>query len=184
LIVQLLVEKANNEFGACSDDVTCEDDELIAQKYYEQLKNELIGNEVSGEIIQDDFEEEVLMDGGYKKDEGYVTDSELIGKEEDEFSIDVPNYNADKFNKTYMKKAVECFDRYGFNRVKSRFKRVKHPHYISRFRKYLNHDGTIREKQSQLRRIVYQKFQSALKKREITHDFELKRWAIQTAKIP
>jgi len=47
----------------------------------------------------------------------------------------------------YMKKVLECFDKYGFRRVAQRFKRIKdYPQYISRFRQYVAECGTQESK--------------------------------------
>jgi len=41
IIIRLLAAKANNECGVCLDKAPCEEDELIAQKYYKELNQEL-----------------------------------------------------------------------------------------------------------------------------------------------
>jgi len=85
----------------------------------------------------------------------------------------------------YMKRVLECFDKYGFKRLAhaQRFKRIsQHPRYISRFRKYVEDCGTRDSKFKIVSSKVYERFQNALLKRSETHDYDFRRWAMIEAK--
>jgi hypothetical protein len=88
----------------------------------------------------------------------------------------------ESFTLEYMEAVILCFNQYGWKRVTQRYKRVKHYRYISRFKEYIEQNGTDSQKLKKLHELLWDRFTSCILKREIMHDFDLKRWALQIAK--
>ncbi|CAG7785800.1 unnamed protein product, partial [Allacma fusca] len=69
--------------------------------------------------------------------------SQSSGQDWDDLQIEEEK---EQFDFVYIKNAVECFNKYGWSRVQARFKRIKHRHYLYRFKEYLDKNGTKIEK--------------------------------------
>jgi hypothetical protein len=66
--------------------------------------------------------------------------------------------------------------------IHNRFKAVTNRQCIPRFRKYLEHHGTKRQKTQNLDELVFRKFIEARQKSLIVHDLDIQRWGLKVAK--
>ena len=66
--------------------------------------------------------------------------------------------------------------------IKHRYRSIPDQSYISRFRKYLNQQGTKRQKTQNIDNIVYKSFLNAREQYLPIHDFDIQRWALKAAR--
>ena len=95
-----------------------------------------------------------------------------------------------QFSLEYMKNVVQFYDekdpktgkrKHSFAGVQRRFKKVKDKGYISRFRKYIETQGTKRQKLNQIDSFVYKSFHNSRQQLLSVHDVDLKRWGLKKA---
>lgn len=120
----------------------------------------------------------------------------LVVEEEEECVFDeseqdgeyVPTYQPlesanDIFTMDYMLNVVRFKDAgNSFETVKHRFRRVKYPTYISRFRAYITNMGTKREKFDKVSEYVFRRCLEARDGFNTYHDKDIKRWALSKAR--
>jgi len=213
-ILDLMRQKAENELGFEPKRLPCEEEQMHANNFFELLKDtvctqvQITSDVVLRPITELHSEEENTEDFQFEEIEDEQNHESFIVEENEEvqlentseiedISLEIDPHeisfeqsqncfeiNRSFYNEQYMKKAVECFDRYGFKRVCKRFKKIKNPCYISRFRKCLQENETTRrEKLIQLQQRVKARWDNALQKREIVHDYDIRRWGIHEAKL-
>jgi hypothetical protein len=83
----------------------------------------------------------------------------------------------ESFDISYMQRAVECYNQYGWKTLQNPFRRVKHRNYISRFKAYLESSGTRFKKLEQIKNYVVQNFKQVRLQYLPVHDRNIKRWA-------
>ena len=92
-----------------------------------------------------------------------------------------------QFSLEYMKNVVQFYDekdpktgkrKHSFAGVQRRFKKVKDKRYINRFRKYIETQGTKRQKLNQIDSFVYKSFHNSRQQLLSVHDVDLKRWGL------
>ena len=71
--------------------------------------------------------------------------------------------------------------RHTWKSTKHRFGTVPHQQYITRFRHYIEQQGTKRAKLQIIDDFVYDKFEEARERVLPVHDHDLRRWALQKA---
>jgi hypothetical protein len=95
-----------------------------------------------------------------------------------------------QFSLAYMKNVVQFYDEQqrrkqkrtnSFSNLQNRFKRVKDKSYIRRFRKYIESQGTKKQKLDQIDSFVYKSFDNSRQQLLSIHDIDLKRWALRKA---
>ena len=94
------------------------------------------------------------------------------------------------FSEEFMRQVVEFADwkspKTGRGRswkvIHNRFKAVTNRQCIPRFRKYLEHHGTKRQKTQNLDESVFKKFAEARQKSLVVHDLDIQRWGLKVAK--
>ena len=127
-------------------------------------------------------------------------DSELDGCEVDpDDPLHDPDYEEEdtetpifeSFSFSYMKRALEFYDainpktgkrQHTWTNVKHRFQRIPYQYYMARFRKYVEQEGTKKQKVDSVDDFVYDKFECARDLFCPVHDIDLKRWAYQQAR--
>ncbi len=65
--------------------------------------------------------------------------------------------------------------------INHRFKKVSDSTYLTRFRKYVNQNGTKQQKLNIVESSVFSPFENARAKSLVVHDIDLQRWARQKA---
>ena len=95
-----------------------------------------------------------------------------------------------QFSFEYMKNVVQFYHekdpktgkrKHSFAAVQRRFKKVKDKSYVNRFRKYIEPQGTKRQKLNQIDSFVYKLFQNSRQQLLSAHDIDLKQWGLQKA---
>ena len=95
-----------------------------------------------------------------------------------------------KFSLVYMKRVIQYYDekdpltgkrRRSWKSVQRRFRRVRDSTYLSRFRSYMQKEGTKCEKMENINNYVYNKFEQARELFLPVHDLDLRRWALKKA---
>ena len=129
----------------------------------------------------------------------YFTDND--DKSDDEFNVDnephVTDYDnklereniRDQFSLEYMRNVAQFYDedpntekrKHSFAGVQRRFKKAKHRNHIHRFRKYIEAQGTKKEKLNHIDSFVYESFKNSRQQLLSIHDIDLKRWALKKA---
>jgi hypothetical protein len=66
--------------------------------------------------------------------------------------------------------------------VKHRFQTLPNQNYVSRFKKYLENNGTRRQKLQEIDKCVYQKLFEAREQYLPVHDIDLRRWAVNISR--
>lgn len=93
------------------------------------------------------------------------------------------------FSLEFMKKVISFYDardskgrkKHSWKSTKHHFKSVPHRQYITRFRHYIQQQGTTQEKVQIIDDFVYDMFEEARENVLPVHDRDLKRWALQKA---
>ncbi|CAF4175608.1 unnamed protein product, partial [Rotaria sordida] len=146
-----------------------------------------------------EFEEETTLDVGetsnedeneddkntFYDDNSSEADDEWESKENEREHHDLSDYSL-----AYMKEVVAYADakdssgkrRRSWKSVHEKYKRIPAQTYISRFRKYLEQQGTKRQKIQKVDEIVFQMFVEAREKNLMVHDIDIQRWGLKVAK--
>ncbi|CAF1552192.1 unnamed protein product, partial [Didymodactylos carnosus] len=95
-----------------------------------------------------------------------------------------------KFSLEYMEKVLDYYDeinetgkrKRSWRSVHSRFRRIPHRQYLSRFRDYVVRQGSKRQKTDEIDSFVFELFEGAREQSLCIHDNDLRRWALQKAR--
>ncbi|CAF4766247.1 unnamed protein product, partial [Rotaria sp. Silwood2] len=147
-----------------------------------------------------DYVEETTLDfGRYTDDEESEEEEEsmLDEKESEEMDEDWKDkelasekYNLRSFSEEFMRQVIDFVDRAGpgskhgrsWKAIHHRFQTIPDRSYIPRFRKYLEHHGTKRQKIQDLDSLVYKKLVDARQKNLVVHGLDIQRWGLKIAK--
>ncbi|CAF4472282.1 unnamed protein product, partial [Rotaria sp. Silwood2] len=118
-------------------------------------------------------------------DNSSEADDEWESKENERERHDLSDYSLE-----YMKEVVAYADakdssgkrRRAWKSVHEKYKRIPAQTYISRFRKYLEQQGTKRQKIQKVDEMVFQMFMEAREKNLMVHDVDIQRWGLKVAK--
>ncbi|CAF3871051.1 unnamed protein product, partial [Rotaria sp. Silwood1] len=146
-----------------------------------------------------EFEEETTLDVGetsneyeneddkntFYDDNSSGADDEWDSKDNERERHDLSDYSLE-----YMKEVVAYTDakdssgkrRRSWKSVHEKYKRIPAQTYISRFRKYLEQQGTKRQKIQKVDEMVFQMFVEAREKNLMVHDVDIQRWGLKVAK--
>ena len=146
------------------------DEETTLDVYHAQYSNEDDENE------EEDEEESSESESGSDYD---VEDD--LKKEHNELS---------NFSPDFMQRVVDYAyeeNKFGQRRrtwrsVKHRFQTLPNQNYVSRFKKYLENNGTKRQKLQAIDKCVYQKLFEAREQYLPVHDIDLQRWAMKKSR--
>lgn len=116
----------------------------------------------------------------------YSIENDVTLDYEDQDDKSILNY----FSLDYMKKVLDYYDevdendnrKHSWRSINHRFKRVSDSTYLSRFHKYVDRNGTKREKLDIIEPFVFSLFENARAKSLVIHDSDLQRWARQKAR--
>ncbi|CAF3725946.1 unnamed protein product [Rotaria magnacalcarata] len=122
-----------------------------------------------------------------------ITEEEESIDEEDESIDDMDDFDENQqmhiynqFTLEEMEDIIEWVDQhpnYKFTTIKHRFRKVKLPNYISRFREYIKENGTRLEKLDKIKQFMSDEFYiKRTIEKEAVHDTDLERFAIQKAR--
>ena len=147
-----------------------------------------------------DYVEETTLDfARYTDDEKSEEEEEsmLDEKESEEMDEDwkdkeaaLEKYNLRSFSEEFMHPVIDFVDYAGpgskhgkcWKAIHHRFRTIPAKCYISRFRKYLEHHGTKRQKIQDQNSLVYKKLVNARQKNFVVHDLYIQRWGFKIAK--
>ena len=124
------------------------------------------------------------------EEENSADEENLDKSDDDENDGDDENQHANMINNQFtleeMENIIEWVDQhpnYNFTTIKHRFRKVKSPKYITRFREYIKKNGTRLEKLEKIKQFMWDEFyvKRAIEK-EAVHDTDLQRFAIQKAR--
>ena len=95
-----------------------------------------------------------------------------------------------QYSLRFMKRVVEFADakdstgkrRRSWKIVHNRFRTLPNQSYVSRFRHYLEHQGTKRQKIYDIDHELFNKFENARERCLPVHEFDIQRWALQLAR--
>ncbi|CAF5195092.1 unnamed protein product [Rotaria magnacalcarata] len=104
----------------------------------------------------------------------------------DDFDENQQMHIYNQFTLEEMEDIIEWVDQhpnYKFTTIKYRFRKVKLPNYISRFREYIKENGTRLEKLDKIKQFMSDEFYiKRTIEKEAVHDTDLERFAIQKAR--
>ena len=173
-ITKHLLYLAETEY-ASGNSTTTADEIFAAERLFEILKSfkdSYFNQLYSYDTLQfeDEFDE--------------MTDEEESGDE-----IDGESESSDiksGFTLEEMEDIVEWVDQHpnaGFATISHRFRKVKYMHYIPRFRKYIENNGTRFEKLKQIKEFMFNEFYTKRTvEKEAVHDADLELFAVQKAR--
>ncbi|XP_035705862.1 uncharacterized protein LOC110847661 [Folsomia candida] len=177
-VVEHLVKLVRTRFGDDNQSPPTDEERELANHLFEII----IELDNGTAVLETDWTLTHDTDGHDTVEEEDNEDEPSQNSQEWETLSLVTESSTENFTLDYMKSVLECYDKHGWGRVQKRFKRVKYRKYIYRFRDYVQQNGTNAEKLQKLHIELFEKFSILLMKREIIHDFDLKRWALQMAK--
>ena len=139
----------------------------IAQKILSLVKN--LEEATISEIIED---EELVTLSSEEETEAEVVFEPLQGPDNEFFPLE------------YIKQVVDFKEsgNYSFSTIQHRFRRVRHPIYLSRFQEYLRNMGTVREKYHMVSAYVWERFQQSRTMNRAVHDLDIRRWALEKSR--
>ncbi|CAF5198942.1 unnamed protein product [Rotaria magnacalcarata] len=104
----------------------------------------------------------------------------------DDFDENQQMHIYNQFTLEEMEDIIEWVDQhpnYKFTTIKHRFRKVKFPNYISRFREYIKENGTRLKKLDKIKQFMWDEFYiKGTIEKEVVHDTDLERFAIQKAR--
>jgi hypothetical protein len=146
----------------------------------------------------------ILTSDSYTEEHETTLDYSTLGLEFDGCKVDPdnpvqdPDYEEDTeiavldgFSLSYMKRALDYYDainpktgkkKHTWTNVKHQFQRIPYQYYMARFRKYIEQQGTKKQKVNSVDDFVYNRFECARDLLYPVHDIDLKRWAHQQAR--
>ncbi|CAF3921063.1 unnamed protein product [Rotaria sp. Silwood1] len=175
-IVKHLLYLTQTEFGSENSSTTA-DEILTAERLFEVLKS-----------INVSYFTELYTYDTLDLDNEY---DELTNEEQSNDDINDYNENEhsdinDHFTLEEMEKIVEWVDQHpnaGLETISHRFKKVKYMYYITRFRQYIESNGTRLEKLNQIKEFMINEFYlKGTVEKESVHDADLELYAIQKAR--
>ncbi|CAF4331005.1 unnamed protein product, partial [Rotaria sordida] len=122
---------------------------------------------------------------GEEDNSGETIDEAKSDDEMDDYNENEHSDLRNRFTLDEMKKIIEWVDQHPnvrFATLSHRFKKVKHRNYITRFREYIENNGTRIEKLKQIKEFMLNEFylQRTIEKAAV-HDTDLELYAIQKA---
>jgi len=165
-----------------------QNEEQIASHLYDVLESIVNSNDFSLHV-------ETTLDysSDNDSDDDDTTDESLYSSSDDS-DYEVQNTTLrdglQKFSLDYMQRALDYYDaidpktqkrRHTTKGVMRRFPRITHRRYLSRFRTYLQNNGTKKQKIDCINDYVYEKFENARLRFLPVHDRDLCRWGRQKA---
>jgi len=175
-IAKHLLYLAQTEFGSGNSAITT-DEIVIAQRLFEVLKS-----------FKDSYFNELYTYDTLEFDDEYDEMSD-----EEESDNDTNDYNENEhsdiknlFTLEEMENIIEWVDEHpnaGIATISHRFKKVKYMYYITRFRQYIENNGTRSEKLKQIKDFMFNEFylKRTIEKESI-HDADLELYAVQKAR--
>ena len=175
-VAKHLVHLAENSFGSAND-ITTSDEMFAAQQLFEILNsyrnssfNELYSYETLD--FNDEFDDLSDEEGSDSEDEDYDKNQHL------EISS---NFTVEE-----MENIIEWIDEhssFSFSTIQHRFRKIKSINYISRFRQYIERNGTMFEKLEKIKEFMLNEFYiKRTIEKEAVHDTDLQLFALQKAK--
>lgn len=184
-IAKHLLHLAETEFGF-GDSTTTDDEIFASQQLFQILKtfkdsyfNEL--NVYETLDFHDEYDETTDEEDSIDEDSSCEEESIVDGHDENQ-SLDIRN----SFTLEEMRDIVKWVDQhpnYKLASIKNRFRKVKYMYYITRFREYIQKNGTRFEKLKKIEEFMWNEFYTkrAIEK-EAIHDCNLKLFVIQKAR--
>ena len=159
LYAEYLREKTNDKIMETDEGF------LTYRFYYDQ-------NDYEGDECEEDDESE--------SDSDYDIENDV-----DEKYPNLCNYSFE-----FMQQVVDYADEKGesgkrrrtWKSIHHRFRTVPHQGYVSRFRKYIENNGTRYHKLQEIDKVVYQKLIEARERYLPIHDIDLQRWALKASR--
>ena len=175
-IAKHLLYLAENEYGY-ENSATTTDEIFIAERLFEILKS-----------FKNSYFNEIYTYDTLEFDDEY---DEVTNEEKSDGKIDDYNENEDSdirncFTLEEMENITGWVDQHpnvGIASISHRFRKVRHMYYITRFRQYIENNGTRLEKLKQIKKFMFNQFY--LKRtieKEAIHDDDLELYAIQKAR--
>ncbi|CAF1345520.1 unnamed protein product [Rotaria sordida] len=185
-IAKHLFHLAQTEYGS-ENSPTTNDEIFTAQRLFEVLKS-FKDSYFSELYTYDTLEYEDEYDETTDEDE---SDDEIMDEEESDNEMDDYDENEQfdlksRFTLEEMENIIEWVDQHPnarFATISNRFKKIKHRNYITRFRQYIEKDGTRLQKLKQIKEFMFNKFyRKRTIEKEAIHDADLELYAIQKAR--
>ncbi|CAF3482479.1 unnamed protein product [Rotaria sp. Silwood2] len=188
-VVDILSNFISDRLKLTSTPVNTRRDEEVAKMLFENIDSVMNCTSYSFEndhTLDFDFDIE-LIDEEMTSDEG---DNDNLHDNDEYDEYEKENIVHEQFSLEYMKRVIKFYDekdektgkrKHSFLSVKRHFKQVKHKNYILRFQKYIETQGTKRQKLDQNSSFVYQSFQNARQQLLPVHDIDIKAWALKKA---
>jgi hypothetical protein len=143
-------------------------EETTLDFYYDQYDYE--GDECEEEDDDDESESDSDYDIENDVNEKYPN----LGNYSIEFMQQVVDYADEK------DESGKC--RRTWKSIHHRFRTLPHQSYVSRFRKYIENNGTRNHKLQEIDKVVYQKLIEARERYLPIHDIDLQRWALKASR--
>ncbi|CAF4827161.1 unnamed protein product [Rotaria sp. Silwood1] len=172
-ITKHLFHLAQTEYGF-ENSTTTTDEIFTAERLFEVLKS-----------FKDSYFNELYTYDTLEFEDEY---DEITDEKESDDEIDENDqfYLKKRFTPEEMENIIEWVDQHPnarFATISNQFRKIKHRNYITRFREYIENDGTRLEKLKQIKEFMFNEFYfKRTIEKEAIHDADLERYAIQKAR--
>ena len=192
-IVSILSDLIANNLTATEKSLITSQERQMAEYLADTIKLMTSGQKV-------DYVEETILDFARHTDdeESEEEDESMLDEKENEEmdedwkdrEVALEKYHLRSFSEEFMHQVIDFVDYAGpgskhgrsWKAIHHRFRTIPTKRYISRFRKYLEHHGTKRQKTQDLDNLVYKKLADARQKNLVVHDLDIQRWGLKIAK--
>ncbi|CAF1397795.1 unnamed protein product [Rotaria sp. Silwood1] len=172
-ITKHLFHLAQTEYGF-ENSTTTTDEIFTAERLFEVLKS-----------FKDSYFNELYTYDTLEFEDEY---DEITDEKESDDEIDENDqfYLKKRFTPEEMENIIEWVDQHPnarFATISNQFRKIKHRNYITRFREYIENDGTRLEKLKQIKEFMFNEFYfKRTIEKEAIRDADLERYAIQKAR--
>jgi hypothetical protein len=147
------------------------EEEATLDVYYKQYSNDNDENEEEEEEEEEEESSESNSGSDYEVEDDLKKEHHELSNFSVDFMRRVVDFTYEK-NKLGQRRRT-------WKSVQHRFQTIPNENYISRFKKYLENNGTRRQKLQETDKYVYQKLVEAREQYLPVHDIDLQRWAVK-----
>ncbi|CAF4898172.1 unnamed protein product [Rotaria sp. Silwood1] len=175
-VAKHLLHLAQTECGS-ENSATTSDEIFLAERLFEVLKS-----------FKDSYFSELYTYDSLDFDDEWdeMTNEEESDDDNDDYDENQHSDIENRFTLEEMENIIEWVDQHPNAKIatiSNRFKKVKYMYYITRFRKYIEDNGTRLEKLKQIKEFMFNEFyQKRTIEKETVHDADLELYAIQKAR--
>ncbi|CAF1224691.1 unnamed protein product [Rotaria sordida] len=185
-IAKHLLHLTQTEYGS-ENSATTTDEIFVAERLFQVLKSftdSYFSELYTYDTLEFEDEYDEMADAEESNDD--MTNEEDTDDEMDDYDETDHSDLKNRFTLEEMENIIEWVDEHPnarFVTISNRFRKIKSMNYITKFREYIENDGTRLEKLKQIKAFMFDEFYlKRTIKKEALHDTDLELYAIQKAR--